>query len=242
MLNPEKTYARASVLVAVVAIGLVFSPGLTDMDMMRGGYALSFVAFFVAASAAGVAVFFWRRAAMLDRLLAGKDVLAHWTYRPDEWQRYARAELKEQTMVNRGLLLVTTGLALAIGAVFCLLDREAGGVVFLVMVGLTVLLAGAAYGFPRLRYRHQRRGPGEAWLAPRAVYFNGMFVPWGSWWTRLERVRLKPLAAGQECLDFELSYLLGAQGRQVQNLRIPVPQGREAEARTILDHFVHQRS
>jgi hypothetical protein len=69
VINPEKTYARASALVAVVAIGLVFSPGLTDMDLMRGGYALSFVAFFVAASAAVVAVFFWRRAAMLEHFV-----------------------------------------------------------------------------------------------------------------------------------------------------------------------------
>ena len=71
MPNPEKTYARVSAGVAVLAFGLIFLPGLIELDGMRGGYALSFVALVIAVSAAVLTWFFWGRATMLDRLLAG---------------------------------------------------------------------------------------------------------------------------------------------------------------------------
>jgi len=157
MLNPEKIYARVSAVVAVLAAGLIFSPGLIDLDGMQGGYALSFVALVIAVSAAVITWFFWGRATMLDRLLSGREVLAHWTCQPDEWQRYVEAELQEQTMENKWLWLVVAGWSLFFGILFWWLDRDAGWVVFLVMVGLTVFLAGDAYGVPRQRYWQQRR-------------------------------------------------------------------------------------
>ena len=43
MPNPEKTYAKISMAVAVLAAGLVFLPGWLGMDGMKGGFALSFV-------------------------------------------------------------------------------------------------------------------------------------------------------------------------------------------------------
>ena len=91
-------------------------------------------------------------------------------------------------MQNKWLWLVLAGWSLFFGIIFWWLDREAGWIVFLVMVGLTLFLASVAYGVPRLRYWQQRRGPGEAWIAPTAVYFDGVLVHWNSWGTRLEQV------------------------------------------------------
>lgn len=237
MSNPEKTYARVSTGVAVLAAGLIFLPSLIEFDGMQGGYALLFVALMIAVSAAVITCFFWGRATMLDRFLTGRESLAHWTYQPDEWQRYVEVELQEQTMENKWLWLVVAGWCLFFGILFCWLDRDAGWVVFLVMVGLTVFLAGVAYGVPRLRYWQQRRGPGEAWIAPTAVYFDGVLVHWNSWGTRLEQVVWRDQeGAVPACLEFQVSYPARTR-HQRQTFRLPIPQGREAEARVLLEHF-----
>jgi hypothetical protein len=184
-------------------------------------------------------LFFRRRAAHLDRLLQGQEVLAHWKYTAVEWQAYIDAELSEQTRENRALWLVMAGMCLFVGALFCLFDREAGFYVLLVMVGMTGILAAAAFGLPRLRRRRRRRQghPGEVWLAPTAVYFDGVFLPWNSWEARLQKVDLQAASgSAPACLRFHLVHIVKT-GIQVSTLRIPVPAGRLEEASALLGCF-----
>ena len=235
--NPEKIYMSISAGISFLAFGLIFLPGWIGMDGMNGGYAISFVAIFITISAAVVTLFFRKRATVLDNILASKNLLAHWTYQPDEWQHYADTEFHEQTSLNKGLLLVMAAWALFFGGLCWIVDHEGGGFVFVLMVGLILLLATVAFGLPRLRYRRQRRGPGEAWITPSAVYFDGNLLNWNSWGTRLENVAWRePKGNVPAQLEFEVSYVSRA-GRQSQTLRIPVPSGREYEARTVLSQF-----
>ena len=88
MPNPERRYALIALVVAAAAGILVFMPGWLGVDGMDGGYAISFVAAWIAISGLLIAWFFWRRAARLDELLNGQDLLVHWTYTPAEWQAY----------------------------------------------------------------------------------------------------------------------------------------------------------
>lgn len=237
MPNPEKTYTWISALAAILATGLIFLPGWIGMDGMKGGYALSIVAFFFAVSAAVVTWFFWGRAARLERILRGQDVLAHWTYSPAEWQPYAAAELNVQTQENRSLWWVICGFCLAIGGLFWLFDHEAGGIVFLGLLGMALLLALVAFGLPRLKYRRQQRRPGEAWITPGAVFFDGNLSYWNYGGSRLDRVTWQEAdGSAPTCLRFEISYWTRT-GPQSQVLRVPVPFGREAEAHTVLARF-----
>ena len=127
-------------------------------------------------------------AARLESILRGQDVLAHWTYSPAEWQPYAAAELNAQTQENRSLWWVICGFCLAIGGLFWLFDHEAGGIVFLVLLGMALLLAQVAFGLPRLEYCRQQRRPGEAWITPGTVFFDGNLAYWNYGGSRLDRV------------------------------------------------------
>lgn len=237
MPNPERTAAIISAIATILAIGLIFLPRLIQMDGMRGGYALSFVSFFVAVSAAATTLFFWGRAKSLDHLLVGNNLLAHWTYESTEWQRYTEAEWQEQVAEKAQILLIILVWALLIGGLFWLLDPEAGWIVLLVMLGLILLLAGLTYGLPRLWFARHRFTVGEAWIATTAIYFSGNFVRWNYWGVRLEQVDLLEQEGNvPACLCFYLSYPSRA-GRQIQNLRIPVPQGCETEAYEMLYYF-----
>ena len=196
MHNNEKIYSLVMSGIAALAAGLAFLPGLIGMDGMDGGYALSFISSWVSLSAALVALYLWKRSVQLDRLLSGQGLLAHWTYTPAEWQAFAEAEKDTQLRENRGLWILMAGMCTFLGVVFWLFDREAGSFVLLVMVGVTLLLAAIAFGLPALRrQRREDRQPGEAWLAHNAVYFDGVFVPWDIWESRLQRVDWKEAAA-----------------------------------------------
>ena len=237
MSNPEKMYTKISVVVAILAAGLIFLPGWVGMDGMKGGFALSFVSFFIAICAVVLAWFFRGRAAALERIFQGKDLLAHWTYTLAEWQGYTEAELDEQTQDNKSLWFLVGGICLLVGGLFWVFDHEAGGIVFLVMVAIILLLAVVAFGLPRLRYNRQQRGPGEAWIARGGIFFDGSLVRWNSWGANLEGVEWQAASGNVPiCLKFELSYP-NRTGRQYQALRIPIPFGREAEAHSVLEQL-----
>jgi hypothetical protein len=240
MSNPEKTYAGISAAIAILAVGLFFLPGWIGMDGMNGGYAISFVALFIAISAVVITLFFWQRAATLDDIFNGKELLAHWSYQPEEWQSYTQVELQEQTTQNKWLLAVMAAWAVFFGGLCWVLDRDAGGFVFLVMLGLILILATVAFGLPRWRYWRQRHGPGEAWITPNAFYFDGVLIRWPFWGARLKHVAWRePKGKTPALIEFEVSTPSRA-GRQSQTTRIPVPAGRETEARDILERFGHK--
>lgn len=237
MPNPEKTYAKVSAGISVLAIVLIFVPGWIGMDGMAGGYAVSFVSIFVAVSAALVAWLFWSRASTLDAIFAGKDLLAHWSYQPGEWEGYTRVELQQQTSRNKGLLAVMAAWAVLFGGLCWLLDPQAGGSVFLAMLGLILLLGIFALGLPRLRHWGQRGRPGDAWITQKAIYFDGVLVRFGGLEAHLDAVKWQdPQEHAPALLEFEVSYPTRA-GFQAQTVRIPVPRGQDAEAHKILDRF-----
>ncbi len=237
MPNPERKYALISLVVAAAAGILVFMPGWLGVDGMDGGYAISFVAAWIAISGLVIAWFFWRRAARLDELLKGQDLIAHWTYTPAEWQAYAGTELRQQTRENTGLLILMAVMCLVMGVFFWALDPEAGFFVFLAMVALIIILALAAFGIPHLTRLRREHAPGEAWISDRAVYFDGVYYPFKSGLMRLTGVELaQDEDSTISCLHFHIYHIAYA-GIQSRTLRVPVPIGYKEEAQTLLEHF-----
>jgi hypothetical protein len=237
MPNPARKGTWISAAVTVAAVVGIFLPGALGIDGMEGGFALSFLALFAALTGAVTTVVFWQRAAVVERLLAGQEVLAHWTYEEDEWAGYADEERRARIADHQAPFLVAAGWAVLFGALFWLLDREAGWVVALVMLGLIVLLAAVAFGGPYLGRLRRRHGLGEAWLAPTAVYW-GTLLQWGRGDSRLEGVEwLEAEGDVPPRLCFAVSSLSRV-GRQTYHLRVPVPRGREEEARTLVKRFV----
>ena len=237
MPNPEKNYAVIATGIALVAIVLIFLPGWIGMDGMDGGYALSFIAIWLAISAILIAWYFWGRAAQIDRMLNGQELLTHWTYTPAEWQAYAATEQEAQIQENRGLWLFMAGMCILMGIIFWLIDREAGLFVLLFMLALTGLLAVVAFGLPRLRRLRQAGKTGEAWLSPTAIFFDSVFYPLKSRLMWLKGVDWKEASGNTPAsLHFRIAYYMRT-GVQTRILRIPVPDGYRDGALDLLEQY-----
>lgn len=100
--NNEWRAARVWITLTLLGIGACFVPDAAGMDMMSGGYAVIWVSAFLAVVCAVSAIIYLRRAVLLDRLVAGKDLLAHWTYTEDEWLRFVDADFHAEAREKRG--------------------------------------------------------------------------------------------------------------------------------------------
>ncbi|WP_081699678.1 hypothetical protein [Picosynechococcus sp. NKBG15041c] len=237
MPNPLYRVVQGSGMVLLGAIALMFLPALIQLDGMDGGFAIIFGALFLAISALVTLLIVWRNAVLLDRVITGTNLLAHWTYEAIEWAQYLDTEREEQINEKLPLVFIISAWALLIGGAFWFFDPEAGFIVFVVMLALIALVTALAYGLPWLRFKRDRLRPGEVWIAESAVYFRGNFVHWGELGLSLEQVSLRPATStAAPCLCFELSYPSQA-GEQGYMLRIPVPRRHRDEAYDLFEHF-----
>jgi hypothetical protein len=232
--NPELIGLLVGLLITLLGVGQIVVPGLAGADMMAFGYALGFVGIMVVATGLLVTWTYGRRAAAWQRIMAGNDVLAHWHYTPDEWQRYAEAEFEQERSDKRALWTLTTVIIVVVSAAFLLIDPEAGRWVALVMVSLDALLAVLALLLPWLDYRRNMRAPGAALISSRGVCLNGRLHLWNLLGSRLRRVSLSE--GSPAILSFLITYP-SRTGRQSYTLRVPVPAGQEPAAQQVCERL-----
>jgi len=233
--NPPKRTAVASFVVSIVAAVTIFVPELVGIDGFDGGFAISFVSFFIAICAAIVGVMFLGFAYKLDKILRGEGLLAHWTYESDYWLEYTLKEYAEEKSEKKGLFLIVTGFALFFGLLFWVLDPEAGFIVFLIMLALIGLVAFAWQFSAWYNYKQNLRGVKEAYITKDAVYMNQRLYTWDTVFTCFEEVSQKD-NHGLSLLVFKFTSATRA-GPQTHTIRVPIPRGREKEAKEIVEEI-----
>jgi hypothetical protein len=202
------------------------------MDGMRGGYAIAFVSGFVALAALITAAVFAARAQILAQLLAGRDVLAHWTYPEDEHADRAQKELAQEKKASWTLLLIIAGFSFVIGIGFLIADPDAGRFVLLVLAGVVVLLAVVAMLAPRIRYGRRRRASPEAIVSREAAYVFGMLHTWRLLGARVERAEVTKGRGATLRVAYSAPVIYGRffLTRQSNTVSIPIPPGEEERA------------
>jgi hypothetical protein len=162
------------------------------------------------------------------------DYLVHWSYEPEEWARFARAEeadsREEVWLAPLVLFIVGALLGLLIwpggAGERALLAFVCGAVLGLYGWGLALLR-----GYFRRRFlRFGRTRRPEVYIGPRAVYFNGQYTPWGN--VATSRVGARLLAGSPPILEFTLFST-----RYSHEIRVPVPAGKEQEAEALVALF-----
>jgi hypothetical protein len=235
--NPQMKVAMIWAAVGALATLGAIVPFFV-MDGMNGGYGTSCLAGFVAMACGVGTLMYLYRAYTLGKILSGEELVARWTYSPQEWTRYAEAEHGRDKEGKTILFFIISGFALFFGVLFLIFGGEAGLIVFLAMLGLIALMGGVAFLSILLSHRANQTRTGEVFIARTGIYLNKSLHNWNMFGSRLDSVQL--LREESPLLEFVYSYP-ARNGRQSAEVRVPVPAGREVEAEQILVFFTQGR-
>lgn len=220
-------------VIAAVGVIIMFVPAILGIEGMDGGYAIILLGVVVIITGIVAFIVYTWRANKLNAMLGGKNLLVHWTYSQDEWQRYTERAHEDKKSASRILFFIISGFALATGAGFFIWDPDSGKYVFLVMLGLIVIIGIVAYLTTMLDYRRNKKNLGEAYIATDGVYLNRVLHTWKGLATHLDNVVYE-----EEAQSMIFKYVaVDRVGLHSYTVRVPVPHGQEAKAREILAQF-----
>lgn len=167
-------------------------------------------------------------------LPSGEPVLAHWVYQPGEWTAYTGVEVKRRTGEWVGVAITVFIVGLVSGS--------GGGEEGWTMIGAATMVAVMVLVGGVLMAKGDQRanvsGPGEAIITPTAILLNGRYHVLRNDTYHLHRARFDE-AAHPPQLEFTIGWSTRS-GPTRDNIRIPVPAGREEEARKVIAAFGHR--
>jgi hypothetical protein len=238
--NPEIRNVLIGLGISFLGVLMFFLPIAANMDGMNGGFALMFMAIALIIPAGIVtAILYGIRAYTLQKILSGKDLIAHWTYSPDEWKKYTEEEYAREKSDKMGLFYVLVFFSVLIGGGLFLVadDKEAAVIVLLGLFGLIVFIRLLIYFTTKKTRDDNRKYSGEAYISRCGVYLNKSFHSW-NFLSQLESARIDEK---QKIIEIEYS-ALSRQGKDYAYARIPIPSGKEDEARKVIAELLKGRA
>lgn len=187
---------------------------------------------------------FGRQTLLLRRMIRGEH-LAHFTYSPEEWARFAAWNYGEEASDKKALWWLIFIISLVVGLGFMAAMRDEASVwVFGGLMGFMAVLWLLAVGVPKLTYRRHRREAGEVYIGQDGIYVSGFVHSWNTWGARLDQATFKtdPLPH----IEVVYSYLMVA-GRSLYffrnyvTARVPVPAGQEETGRQIAARLLNEK-
>ncbi|MDO8671378.1 MAG: hypothetical protein Q7O66_08095 [Dehalococcoidia bacterium] len=173
----------------------------------------------------------------MSKLMRDQGELAHWKYEARLWRHYVKAEFKENIAGYAALFKILAAVSLLIGIVFAVIDREAGLFVLLLMLALIALMGFLAFVVPGVNNAILKSHPGEAVITNKSVYIGGRLHSWGLPGFALVGATLH----NGRHTHVEICYEYPSSPKpQIEEVRVPVPPGREDEARRVVGQLLGQ--
>lgn len=232
--NPPRSTARVWWIITALSVLGIFIPQLIDIKMYAGGAAIVVVCILLAITGIIVSIIYSIRARKLDNILRGDNLLAHWIYSPDEWQQYTEEEYTRQKAGNRTLFIITAVVTLVCGSGYWIFNRTIGYWAFIAVAGVIAVTGFVAWFTPYYNHRQNKIGQGQALFTRDAVYINRQLHDFKGLGSKLEKTEIK----GERQRYIEFSYSMPTRnGRQTYEARVPVPLGKEDEARDLVEKY-----
>jgi len=185
--NPPRRSALIWASVGLVGVLAIFAPGVLGIDGFDGGFAMQVMGLFVGIAGLTGAIIYNKLARAVDGMLKEKNLLAHWTYTPEEWRRYTEKEYAEDSKARKGLFIMITVISLIIGLGWWIFTREYPLLIFSVIFGIIALTGLTAYLTAASNYRRNRKFLGEVYITLDGVYLNRQIHIWKGIGTSLEK-------------------------------------------------------
>jgi len=240
--NPERS--GLAVGGGLVALGLVLLllPSVIHLPGMDGGYALSFVGFFLVLCGVIVLWIFWMRFRRLESIFSGEGLLASWSYDAEEGRRLAREAFEERREGNQRLFAIVAVLMVVIGSLVLVLPMLQGEDLawpFVLGYFLLVPIIGAvAWLAPTAEYRQALSDANDVLIAKSGIFVRGALHSWADPGSSLAQVAFETAHRPAE-LVFVLGHLssVGVMHSEPEVLRLAVPEGHEQDAERVASYF-----
>ena len=229
-------------VIAAITFVILSVTGFTFIDGMNGGFALAFVSLYLAVSAIAVAGLFTYHARVMDTILSGTHVHAHWTYPEGEAERSANREFREYQERNRGLFWVVGGMLGVVALVFLVFVGDGGvetaALLFLVIIIIFIVSKIA----PVRELKRALKTSHEAYIADNGIIYEGTVYPFHSFLMKMTGIgfhegnQKKPAV-----IVCSFTQLIGHYIIQSFEVAIPVPAGYEMRAREIVDTLSYRK-
>lgn len=231
--NTQRRTAFIWLIVSILGLLAIFITFIFEIDIMDGGGALIFIGLFIFITGIIVSIMYFRRAGVIDKAAQG-NMLAHWRYDTRTWKEFAEEDYTQRKSGNKALFILISSICIIVGVIFFIADPEAGLYVLLAMMGMVVILGVTAILSAVLPYRRNKKYVGEVYIFNDGLFINGATHIWKGFSARLESVAFS--MESKNCLEFVYSAITRA-GRQYYTVLVPIPQGRESEAASIVGYF-----
>jgi hypothetical protein len=180
-----------------------------------------------------------REAREIEEIRAGRNVLAHWTYAPDEWSQYIRQEIVRARKYFYSLVVAITVIVLAVTLSMpskSSLDGDISALSFsaaLILIGVVAFLLWVGLYAPILAAR--KRGQGDVYISPRGVLLNDRYYSWAGLYAS-GSPKVSFVAGDPPIIQFDWT-IGGRRDKNVREVRLPVPRGHEQEVQDLLTYF-----
>ena len=233
MQNTQRAVVNLWLLLTLLFVGCVFLPSTLGMDGMDGGFALSFLAGFMAMVGLIVVIIYNSRARQMAKIISGEGRLALWHYTTEEWMRFVLADFESEKTLKRNLFIVVAVIALIVGVGFSVAVGDAKAM--FIIAGIMVIVAIPAFWAPRYRYRKLQHSKAVALLSENGLIIGKMFHLWIQLGASLDKVVINT-EENPNLIEFSYS-MPSRNGRDQQVARVPIPYGRSDEAYRLVEHF-----
>ena len=201
--------------------------------MGNGRFAMAFVGAIMGLSCFICTFLFRSRNRVRRELLAGRGLLARWSYTDAEWRAFAGEEMLQKSGGNRRLLWFTAVFMIVVTVVYVIRDPQSGlfvgGVLFVVWV--------LAWIAARLTLRSsavaQSGSAPEVRIGRDGLLIGDEMHIWRGWGNSFSKSEMRDGPPRQ----IAISYLAPSGNATVLRpvvVHVPVPAGREAEAAEVL--------
>jgi hypothetical protein len=232
---------RVSWFLSLLGAALVAAPFVSDdyqHALGDGAFALMFAGGIMGLTAF-IAVFLLRsRNRHRRNLVAGRDLLARWTYTADEWKAFAPGETHRLADDKGMLLKIMAGFMLVATVATVLISRRPALFVGGILAGIWIL----CWAIVRMQVHRQSKleqaPPPEIRISAQALLIGGQLHVWSGWGNRLEKCLMDEQAPPKIAITYSTP---GRTSRPTQTVCVPIPTGREAEAAALVNRLAARR-
>jgi len=221
-----------------IAIGLFMMFGPMNLGWIRGidgGFALAVFGLMFAIIFFITWIIYLKLARRQDSIVSGKNLVVHWKYTLEEWQKYTENEHKTDAQGKKFLFYLISIIALIVGIIFIIIDPKSGIFVMLVMLGVILIIALTAFLSVRYTYHQNKKHLGEAFISKDGVFLNKQLHVWGIISTHLDSVVLFSDTIPPE-IEFSYTERM-SNTKNSHSVRVPIPKGQEVAAIHVVEVF-----